>query len=147
MKLGFLSPALLACFLASGAAAQRTLAPSECPQPRFTGKAPDEIYERKNPLPPAPDLKAAERIYRGDGGQIACASCHGARGDGRGPMSGMFDPRPRNFACAQTVNGIPDGQLFWVIRFGSPGTSMPPHPKLSDEQLWQLILLLRRFAN
>lgn len=143
-----LCPALLLCFLASEAAAQPPLAPSECPQPRFTGKAPDEYYQRKNPLPPETDLRAAERVFRGDGDKIACASCHGAKGDGRGRMSRMFDPRPRNFACAQTVNGIPDGQLFWIIRFGSPeGASMPPHPKLSDEQIWQLVLLLRRFAN
>ncbi len=139
--------ALLLCFLVSGAAAQPSLAPGECPQPRFTGKAPDEYYQRKNPLPPGTDLRAAERVFLADRDKIACASCHGAKGDGRGPMSGMFNPRPRNFACAQTVNGIPDGQLFWIIRFGSPGASMPPHPKLADEQIWQLVLLLRRFAN
>ena len=64
-------------------------------------------------------------------------------------MSDMFDPRPRNFACAQTVNGIPDGQLFWIIRHGAPGgaAAMPPHPKLSDQQIWELVLLLRQFAK
>jgi len=132
---------------AAGAAAQRQPAASECPQPRFTGKAPDEYYERKNPLPPGTDLAAAERIFLGSGGKIACASCHGEKGDGRGELSGMFDPRPRNFTCAQTVNGIPDGHLFWIIRFGSPGASMPPHPKLSDEQVWQLVMYLRRLAR
>jgi cytochrome c1 len=56
-------------------------------------------------------------------------------------------PRPRNFACAQTVNGIPDGQLFWIVRFGSPGTSMPPHPAFSDEQVWKVVAYLRRLAR
>src|SRR6185436_2890971 len=92
---------------------------AECPQPRYTGKAPDEYYERKNPLPPGTDLRAARRTYLGDGDSIACAACHGEKGDGRGRMAAMFDPRPRNFACAQTVNGVPDGQLFWIIRFGA----------------------------
>jgi hypothetical protein len=59
----------------------------------------------------------------------------------------MFDPRPRNFQCAATVNGIPDGQLFWIIRYGSPGTSMPPHPKLGDEQVWGVVAYLRKLAR
>ena len=46
-----------------------------------------------------------------------------------------------------TINGVPDGQLFWIIRFGSPDTAMPPHPALSDEQLWQLVFYLRQLAK
>jgi hypothetical protein len=55
--------------------------------------------------------------------------------------------RPRNFACAQTVNGIPDGQLFWIIRNGSPDTAMPAYKKLSDVQIWRIILYLRSLAK
>ncbi len=140
--------AALAAALVMVAGAAGALPPaSECPQPRFTGKAPDDYYQRRNPLPAGADLRAAERLYKGDGKGVACATCHGANGDGRGPMSDMFDPAPRNFACAQTINGIPDGQLFWIIRFGSPKTSMPPHPALSDEQVWQLVAYLRRLAD
>jgi len=121
---------------------------SQCPQPRFTGKAPDDYYERKSPLPSSEAaLKAAERLYRGSSGEVACATCHGEKGAGDGVLAGQFDPRPRNFACAQTVNGIPDGQLFWIIRFGSPGTAMPAHPELNDEQIWQLVAYLRRLAK
>jgi len=136
----------LGLILAAAAAA----APAgECPQPRYTGKAPDEYYQRQNPLPASTDLRSAQRTYKGDGDTISCAACHGEKGDGKGRMSGQFDPRPRNFACAQTVNGIPDGQLFWIIRYGAPGgaAAMPPHPKLSDQQIWELVLLLRRFAS
>ena len=121
--------------------------PGECPQPRFTGKAPDEYYLRKNPLAPDTDLRQARKIYLGDGKKVACAECHGEKGDGRGPMSELFEPRPRNFACAKTVNDIPDGQLFWIIRFGSPGASMPAHPQLTDEQIWQIVLFLRTLAK
>jgi mono/diheme cytochrome c family protein len=120
---------------------------SECPQPRFTGKAPDEYYGLKNPLQSAEqDLKAAERLYAGGPG-AGCAICHGKSGDGKGQLAGQFNPRPRNFACAMTVNGIPDGQLFWIIRFGSPGTSMPGHAKFSDRQIWELVSFLRRLAK
>ncbi len=120
--------------------------PGECPQPRFTGRAPDDYYGRTNPLQATgQDPKAGERLYRA--GEVSCATCHGRKGDGKGELAGQFDPRPRNFACAKTVTGIPDGQLFWVIRFGSPGTAMPPHPEFSDEQIWQLVLHLRRLAK
>jgi mono/diheme cytochrome c family protein len=119
--------------------------PGECPQPRFTGNAPEAYVQRANPLrPTAQNLQAGERAYRA---KNACALCHGVRGDGRGELAGQFDPPPRNFACAQTVSGISDGQLFWIIRFGSPGTSMPDHPEYSDDQIWQLILHLRRLAS
>jgi mono/diheme cytochrome c family protein len=120
---------------------------SDCPQPRFTGKAPEEYLARKSPLAPGADISEGERIFRGTSKGISCASCHGVKGDGRGEMAEMFDPRPRNFQCTQTVNGIPDGQLFWVIRYGSPGTSMPGHPNLGDDQVWKVVAHLRKLAR
>jgi mono/diheme cytochrome c family protein len=142
-----ISTVLAICLVPTLADAQRMPVARECPQPRFTSKAPDEYYQRENPLPPDTGLRAARQIFLGDGKKIACASCHGEKGDGRGPMSEMFEPRPRNFACSKTVNDIPDGQLFWIIRFGSPGTPMPPHPELDNEQVWQLVLYLRTLAK
>lgn len=141
-------PALLgALLLAAALPAAPAPPPAECPEPRFTGKAPDEYYLRPNPLAAGTDLSEAERIYKGQGGRPSCATCHGDKGDGRGKLAGQFDPKPRNFQCAQVVNGIPDGQLFWIIRFGSPDTSMPAHPKLSDAQVWSVVLYLRRLVR
>jgi mono/diheme cytochrome c family protein len=139
--------AAAACLATAAATAQQTLSKSECPQPRFTGSAPAEYLAKQNPLSAATDHSEARKIFMGDGDRVSCAKCHGEKGDGRGPMSAMFDPHPRNFACAETVKGIPDGQLFWIIRFGSPGTSMPPHPKLTDEQVWKLVSYLRQLAR
>ena len=136
------------CALVWAVAIQASAAPAECPQPRFTGKAPDNYYSRINPLSAAnAGPKAGEQIYQGDVGHANCALCHGKKGNGRGSLSGQYDPPPRNFACAQTINGVPDGQLFWIIRFGSPGTGMPPHPSLKDEEVWQLVLYLRQLAK
>lgn len=118
-----------------------------CPQPRFTGRAPDTYWTLANPLAPNEvDAALGARLYREARGGAACASCHGTRGEGNGPLANQFDPPPRNFACAATVNGIPDGQLFWVIRSGSPGTAMPGHPGLSDTEVWQLVSHLRGLA-
>ncbi len=129
--------------------ATQSLPPTaQCPQPRFTGTAPDDYYLRKNPLQSTSEnLAAGERLYLGKAGNFGCATCHGEKGQGNGPLAGQFDPPPRNFACAKTVNGIPDGQLFWIIRFGSPGAAMPAHKDFSDVQLWQLVLHLRRLSN
>ena len=120
----------------------------QCPQPRFTGKAPDDYYSRTNPVAPSDAAyKAAAAIFLGTARGGNCAVCHGKNGDGRGPLASQYDPPPRNFSCAKTVSGVPDGQLFWIIRFGSPGAAMPPHPSLSEEQVWQLVLYLRRLAK
>ena len=123
--------------------------PANCPQPRFTGRAPDDYIGRTNPLGPATDAstKAGEDLFQGKGRAANCAICHGKTGDGKGALSSQYDPPPRNFACAATVNGVVDGQLFWIIRFGSPGTAMPPHPRLNDDQVWQLVQYLRGLAK
>jgi mono/diheme cytochrome c family protein len=142
------SAACLGFALAAASGAPFAQPPGECPQPRFTGKAPDEYYDRPNPLQATEaNLAAGEATYLGDPRKISCASCHGRAGDGKGPLADQFDPPPRNFACAQTIRGIPDGHLFWIVRYGSPGTSMPPHKRLSDEQVWQVVLHLRKLAR
>ncbi len=145
-KAGFLVGAF--AFSIAGAQLAFAVPPAECPQPRFTGKAPDEYYTRANPIEAAnANYKVSEALFRGESGPTNCAICHGKRGDGRGTLSSQYDPPPRNFACAMTINGVPDGQLFWIIRFGSPGTAMPPHAALGDEQVWQMVLYLRHLAK
>lgn len=128
--------------------AQGAPALGECPQPRFTGKAPADYLARVNPLTATPQaLKAGEQLFLGPADTERCSICHGRKGDGKGALAKQYDPQPRNFACAKTVVDVPDGQLFWIIRFGSPGTAMPPYSNLSDEQIWQLVLHLRQLAK
>jgi len=45
------------------------------------------------------------------------------------------------------MNALPDGQLFWVIQNGSPGTGMLAFKGLKDEQIWQIILYIRELAG
>lgn len=120
----------------------------QCPQPRFTERAPGPEYALVNPLSAdKAGLAAGKRLYVGKDGNFGCANCHGKKGEGDGPLASQSDPAPRNFACAQTVNEIPDGQLFWIIRNGSPGTWMPAHPYYSDTDVWHLVLYLRFLAR
>lgn len=137
--------ALLTTSVAGMAFAQSAPGPEDCPQPRFTESAPADYLARKNPV--TVDASVGRRIYEGSPDGVSCATCHGQRGDGKGELSRLFNPPPRNFACARTVRDVSDGQLFWIIRYGSPGTSMPAHPKLKDDEVWQTVHHLRQLAR
>ena len=128
-------------------AGHKNLPAAECPQPRFTGKAPAELYQRENPLAAnRANRRAGKKLYE-DLSNPSCMVCHGEKGEGNGQLSGQFEPRPRNFACAATVDGIPDGQLHWIIKNGSPGTAMPSFAYFEDEEIWQLVLYLRSLSG
>ena len=119
-----------------------------CPQPRVTAQAPEEIYHMKNSLQPTQkNLDAGKSLFRTDSQPTACKICHGVQGNGFGMMALGLNPPPRNFTCAETMNEIPDGQLFWVIKYGSPGTGMPAYPELKDKQIWQIVLFLRELSK
>ena len=147
LLLATLSVALSTVFSVVANAAHRNPPPAECPQPRFTGKAPAEFYGLVNPMKTSrSNRRAGKEVYE-ELTEPSCVVCHGKKGDGSGQLASQFDPRPRNFACAATVDGIPDGQLYWIILNGSPGTAMPSFDFLSDEEIWQLVLYLRSLTN
>ena len=138
---GGLAITLLAC--AGSAFAQL----GDCPQQRSTMKAPDDLYALSNPEQASADRIAVGRKLYEKAANPACEVCHGLNGDGNGALATQFLPRPRNFACAEMLDEIPDGQLFWIIRNGSPDTAMPAYKKLTDAQIWQIILYLRTLAK
>ncbi len=122
--------------------------PGICPQARTTVQAPDDYLNRKNPFEPTEEnLYEGESLFQVDAQPTACKICHGAGGNGFGMMATGLNPPPRNFTCAETMRDIPDGQLFWIIQKGSPGTGMLPYPNLTDEQIWKLILYLRSLSR
>jgi mono/diheme cytochrome c family protein len=122
--------------------------PLQCPQPRFTQQASEEIYNLKNPLESTPEnLKKGKMLFLTRAKPMPCKLCHGVNGDGKGPMAGGFHPPPRNFTCAKTINDVPDGQLFWIIKNGSPGTGMLAYKSMQDEQIWQILLYVRQLAQ
>lgn len=119
-----------------------------CPQPRKTVAAPDEFLKLRNPLTATPqNVLAGKTLFQVDAKPSACRLCHGISGDGLGVMFKQVQPMPRNFTCYQTMDDLPDGQLFWIIKNGSPGTAMPSFKYLEDDQVWQLILYLRSFSK
>ena len=139
---------LLICVLMFMVFANPLLAAGECLQNRKTPTAPQNFLKMKNPVPLNNEtLKAGENIFQLQGKPIACKACHGEKGDGKAESGFESTPPPRNFTCAETMKALPDGQLFWIIRNGSPKTSMFAFPSLSDQQTWQLIHYLRQFSK
>jgi len=119
----------------------------DCPQQRSTVKAPDEFYTLQNPQRVSPERIAVGRRLYEKGANPACEKCHGLKGDGKGTLATQFQPVPRNFTCAEMLDEIPDGQMFWIIRNGSPDTAMPAYKKLSDRSIWRIILYLRTLGK
>jgi cytochrome c553 len=120
-----------------------------CPQTRNTRSASSRQQKKINPLSPsAENLMAGEKLYRKDAKPTACYLCHGRHGNGNGSLAPKLDPPPRNFTCAETMNAISDGQLFWIIKNGSKDTAMPAHEAtLRDKEIWQLIHFIRQFSR
>ena len=118
-----------------------------CVQPRKTAKAPDDFLSKTNPLSSSAAVKAGKELFLKTAQPVACVMCHGEQGDGKGLMGAALVPPPRNFTCGVMMKDIPDGQLFWVIKNGSPGTGMMAFGGLPDEQVWQLIHYIRSLAK
>lgn len=114
-----------------------------CPQSRSTAKAPEKYYNQANPLENNVDnIEKGRLLYQLDV-QPTCTMCHGLKGDGFGMMGAGMNPPPRNFSCSETMDSLPDGQLFWIIKNGSAGTGMPAFQDLNNKQIWQLILYIK----
>ena len=85
----------------------------ECPQIRKTQIAPKEFLIMQNPLPlNDKNLKAAEKLFEKTAKPIACKTCHGITGNGVGDPGFESTPPSRNFTCTQTMQHLPDSQLF-----------------------------------
>ena len=120
----------------------------KCPQTRKTQTTPKEFLTMQNPLPlNDKNLKSGEKLFQEKAKPIACKSCHGVTGNGEGDPDFESTPSARNFTCAATMNKLPDGQLFWIIKNGSKNTSMFAFSDLSDNQIWQLVHYIRAFGK
>ncbi|MGB7846638.1 MAG: cytochrome c [Candidatus Acidiferrum sp.] len=98
--------------------------------------------ERKNPLALSEvNINAAKPIYT-----EKCANCHGDTGKGDGSDAMMYDPAPSDLTDAAKMSKLTDGEIFYQITEGRK--PMPSFKKrLTEEQRWQLVLLVRSFAG
>ena len=103
---------------------------------------PDSAREMKNPISSADaDLVSIRPIYRDK-----CSACHGLTGKGDGHDASLYDPKPTDFTDASHMRGVTDGELFYKLTEGRK--PMPSFRKrLTDEQRWRMILLLRTLSG
>lgn len=106
----------------------------------------EEARALKSPLPDSPDVvEKGKALYHGKG---TCANCHGREGAGDGPVAAQLNPSPRNFQHHGFWRHRTEGEIFWVIKHGSAGTSMIGFAdQLTDEEIWALLQYERTFAK
>lgn len=141
MRLSWAMTGLLLGVAASAFAAERHMMPPRVPAEKLA-----EARALENPLPDTAEIADKGKVlYHGKG---TCVNCHGAEGNGSGPLAASLDPSPRNFQHHGFWRHRTDGELFWVIKHGSPGTAMIGFAgQLSDEEIWQIIHYERTFAG
>ena len=109
----------------------------------------DKLAEARaltSPLPKSTETVAqGKAIYDGKG---ACFRCHGKDGDGKGPLAAKVNPSPRNFQDHGFWSQRTEGEIFWLIKNGSPGTGLVGYgDQLTDGEIWSLIQYLRSFTG
>ncbi len=105
---------------------------------------PPEAKSLKNPVPMnTATIAAAGELYTN-----ICQKCHGVNGDGKVPPGAtyFYSTKPTNFTNARLVDSMSDGEIFWKMTNGRK--PMPAFKnRLSDEQRWELVDLIRVFAH
>jgi mono/diheme cytochrome c family protein len=109
---------------------------------------PDQIANARadhNPLPATPEnIEAGKVLYEG---KAFCLTCHGRDGRGLGNIPGLRGALPRDFTDKAWQVTRTDGELFWILKNGSPGTDMASFVPLvlTEEEAWQVLAYIRSF--
>ncbi len=112
---------------------------------RFTKAALHAVLHRQAPTTAPPVALTDATLLAGAQVYVAhCAFCHGlANGDATAAAQGMYPPPPQLLQGHGMVTDDPVGVTYWKAKNGIRLTGMPGfHASLSDEQLWQVSLLL-----
>jgi mono/diheme cytochrome c family protein len=114
--------------------------------PRVPADKLEEARAMTSPLSQSPEImEQGKAIYEGKG---TCANCHGVNGRGDGPGAANLNPSPRVFRSRGFWMHRTEGEIFWVIKYGSPGTSMIPFGGLlSDDEIWTVMQYERSFSE
>ena len=75
------------------------------------------------------DAQKGGRFYNAN-----CATCHGIKGDGKGPRAYFINPKPRNFIDARSRAMLNRPVIYATISAGKLGTEMPAWSKVLTDQ-------------
>jgi mono/diheme cytochrome c family protein len=120
---------------------------AEVLRPRVPADVIDEARRWANPL-----QATEENVEKGKAiflGKAFCATCHGRDGRGLGDIQGLRGKLPRNFTDQAWQAARTDGELFWILKNGSPGTDMAPFIPLvlTEDEAWQVLLFVRSLGK
>ncbi len=110
----------------------------------------DQIEEAKtwqNPFTSRPEnIEKGKKIFTG---KAFCVTCHGKDGKGLGNIPGLRGKLPRNFTDKAWQVARADGELFWILKNGSPGTDMASFVPLvlTEDEAWYVLLYVRSFGQ
>ena len=79
-----------------------------------------------------------------------CATCHGTRGHGDGPISHGLVPKPANFTNLERMFDDSDEEIFKVISQGAYPSAMPPWQDVEGmtdpKERWRFVDYVRSFS-
>ncbi|MBN8458817.1 MAG: cbb3-type cytochrome c oxidase subunit II [Verrucomicrobia bacterium] len=107
-------------------------------------RSPATAWTPANVLPPSPE-NGGRHFARW------CATCHGSAGRGDGPLAASLTKKPADLANGPFNWTAGDEQtelrIARIIKFGIPGTDMPGHEPLTDQQAADLARYVSRLRN
>ena len=143
----FMLPAIMALVTIAACAPRQPTEQRDAPP-----SAMEEALSYKAPFGDArtapPNIVAAGKaLYEGKG---RCALCHGISGKGDGPAAHRHPLHPpRDFTNCAFQEKRKDGELFWMMKYGIPGTEtqgLIPEV-LSEEEGWKIVAYVRTFCT
>jgi high-affinity iron transporter len=93
------------------------------------------IRDSKLSMSPAvlPSLARGAKLY-----QESCVACHGADGRAQSSIAAQLSPRPTDLQAERLLQTLSAYQVFNLMTFGVPGTSMPSFAILSAAERWDI---------
>jgi high-affinity iron transporter len=92
------------------------------------------------PAPTPTLIETGRQVY-----EINCAACHGATGEGNGPVAFAVKPPPRNLVKDPFKAGDSVDQIFKTVSTGLPNTRMVGYPQIKEVDRWALAYYVRAF--
>jgi mono/diheme cytochrome c family protein len=81
-----------------------------------------------------------------------CASCHGPKGDGDGPVGAALNPKPAKHSDGSYMNPLTNEHLFKTIKEGGAAVGKSPMMApwggvMTDDQIWDVVAFVRSLAK
>jgi mono/diheme cytochrome c family protein len=136
---------------AAAPAASPAAAPAASPAAAPTAAAAPAVAAAAGGASPAPsgkpDAAKGAPLYATN-----CASCHGPKGDGDGPVGAALNPKPAKHSDGNYMNPLTNDHIFKTIKEGGAAVGKSPMMApwggvLTDDQIWDLVAFVRSLAK